>query len=157
MSDVAIEIERKFLVADDSWRRDVTKTHVLKQGYLGGERCSVRVRIQDDSANLNIKSREIGPQRDEYEYAIPLPDAESMLDTLCIGFPVEKTRHLVPFGGHVWEVDEFGGANAGLVVAEVELNDPDEDFERPPWLGREVTREERYYNVWLSGHPYRDW
>ena len=151
------ECERKFLVTDDSWRDRVYETRRLKQGYLGGERCSVRVRIQDGKANLNIKSLEIGARRDEYEYEIPLRDAEALLETLCAGYLVEKRRHLVPQGDHVWEVDEFEGVNAGLVVAEVELSDPDEAFERPPWAGEEVTDEERYYNVCLSRHPYRDW
>ena len=151
------ECERKFLVTGDSWRDRVSETHHLKQGYLGGERCSVRVRVQDEEANLNIKSLEIGVQRDEYEYAIPLQDARSLLETLWTGHPVEKRRHLVRHGDHLWEVDEFDGENAGLVVAEIELGAPDEPIQRPPWLGPEVTEEERYYNVYLSRHPYSDW
>lgn len=151
------EIERKFLVVDDRWRDAVAETHVLKQGYLGGDRCSVRVRIQDEVANLNIKSLEIGPKRDEYEFDIPPADAEALLKTLCTGYPVEKLRHLVPVGERTWEVDEFEGVNAGLVVAEIELSHPDEAFERPPWLGPEVTDDERYYNVYLSRHPYGEW
>lgn len=151
------EIERKFLLADEGWREAVTTTHRIVQGYLGGERCSVRVRVQDDEANLNIKSLRVGPQRDEYEYAIPVDEAEQMLEQLTMGHAVAKHRHHVPFGDHLWEVDEFTGANEGLVVAEVELGDVDEAFRRPPWLGREVTDEERYYNVQLSRHPFSEW
>lgn len=154
---MAIEIERKFLVIDDGWRDHVTESYRLLQGYLGGERCSVRVRIQDEDANLNIKALVIGVQRDEYEYPIPMRDAEAMLASLSAGHPVEKRRHLVRHGDHLWEVDEFLGANAGLVVAEIELAVPEEPFPRPDWLGAEVTEDERYYNACLSRHPYSDW
>ena len=154
-----VEIERKFLVAGDAWRREASRSEPMAQGYLAGppsSRCSVRVRIAGDSAWLNIKSATLGVERDEYEYAIPRADAERMLATLC-GERVEKVRHHVPRGGHVFEVDEFLGENAGLVVAEIELSHADEPFERPAWLGAEVTPLARYYNVNLASRPYSRW
>src|SRR6185312_4035365 len=154
-----VEIERKFLVTSDAWRRGVSRSVPMAQGYLAGPpaaRSSVRVRIAGDDAWLNIKSVALGVERDEYEYAIPRPDAERMLATLC-GERVEKIRHHVAAGAHVFEVDEFTGENAVLVVAEVELSHADEPFERPAWLGREVTPLARYYNVNLASHPYSRW
>ncbi|HEX5121828.1 MAG TPA: CYTH domain-containing protein [Rhodanobacteraceae bacterium] len=154
-----VEIERKFLVTGDAWRRDVSKSEPMAQGYLAGppaSRSSVRVRIAGDEAWLNIKSVTLGVERDEYEYAIPLADAVRMLATLC-GERVEKIRHHVTVGDHLFEVDEFLGENAGLVVAEIELLHADEPFERPAWLGREVTPLARYYNVNLASRPYSRW
>jgi adenylate cyclase len=154
-----VEIERKFLVVGDAWRRDVSRSEPMAQGYLAGppaSRSSVRVRIAGDDTWLNIKSVTLGIERDEYEYAIPRADAERMLATLC-GERVEKIRHHVTVGDHLFEVDEFTGENAGLVVAEVELSHADERFERPAWLGREVTPLARYYNVNLASHPYSRW
>lgn len=159
MRHMPVEIERKFLLASDAWRRDVSRSESMAQGYLAGppaSRCSVRVRIAGDDAWLNIKSLALGVERDEYEYAIPRADAERMLATLC-GERVEKIRHHVTVGGHLFEVDEFIGDNAGLVVAEIELSHADEPFERPAWLGREVTPLARYYNVNLATHPYSRW
>jgi adenylate cyclase len=159
MRSMPVEIERKFLLASDAWRRDVSRSEPMAQGYLAGppaSRCSVRVRIAGDEAWLNIKSLTLGVERDEYEYAIPRADAERMLATLC-GERVEKIRHHVTVGGHLFEVDEFIGDNAGLVVAEIELSHADEPFERPAWLGREVTPLARYYNVNLATHPYSRW
>ncbi|MBT8135439.1 MAG: CYTH domain-containing protein [Gammaproteobacteria bacterium] len=154
---MAQEIERKFLVADDSWRAGVERTADYRQGYLANtDRVSVRVRIGTDAANLNFKSATLDIVRDEYEYPIPLADAGRLLG-LCAGSVVEKTRHFVTFAGHLWEVDEFRGANAGLVVAEIELDRVDERFERPPWLGAEVSHDLRYYNVSLAQTPYREW
>jgi adenylate cyclase len=151
------EIERKFLVRDDTWRADVRRSLHLRQAYLaGGERASVRVRIADADATLNIKSARLGVSRDEYEYPIPLADAEELLE-LCTGRPVLKTRHLVVVGAHTWEIDEFEGANTGLVVAEIELDDAAEDFKRPAWLGAEVSDDARYYNVALARMPYSEW
>lgn len=152
-----VEIERKFLVTDGSWRRSVTRSIPMRQGYLGGERASVRVRISGDEANLNIKRRVMGRRRLEYEYPIPLDDAQEMLAELAVDALVEKTRHLVEHEGMIWEVDEFHGANQGLIVAEIELGHEDQSFARPGWLGMEVTDQERYYNVRLSKHPYREW
>lgn len=155
---MGLEIERKFLVANDHWRADAQPGETFVQGYLCAEgAASVRVRIEGERANINIKAAVIGASRTEYEYAIPRNDARAMLPDLCVAPPVEKTRYRVPHGKHVWEVDVFDGANRGLVIAEVELGSADERFERPDWLGREVTDERCYYNQALALHPYRDW
>jgi len=145
---MGIEIERKFLVGDESWRAQASRR--------GATRASVRVRLAGDRAWLNIKSAELGVQRAEYEYPIPVDDARRMLEELCDGV-VEKVRHYVEVDGALFEVDEFGGANRGLVVAEIELAAPDAAYPRPSWLGREVSALARYYNVALIEHPYRDW
>ncbi len=155
---MATEIERKFLLRDASWRDTADRGTRFRQGYLiGAERASVRVRIEGDKANLNIKSATLGIHRQEYEYPIPLEEAEELLDTLCEQPQIIKTRYLVPFSQHTWEIDVFSGDNEGLVVAEVELGAEDEPFERPPWIGEEVSGDTRYYNVCLIKHPYKDW
>lgn len=155
--DVAKEIERKFLVTGDGWREAVISARRYRQGYLGGERCSCRVRTDDQQAWLNIKSATIGIERTEFEYEIPLADGLAMLDELVTGALIEKTRHDVRHGGAHWEVDVFEGDNAGLVVAEIELTHADASFERPSWIGREVSGLRRYYNVCLVDHPYARW
>jgi len=155
---MATEIERKFLVSSDAWRDEADVGTRFRQGYLiGAEKASVRVRIEGERANINIKSATLGVRRQEYEYAIPLAEAEEILDTLCEQPQIEKTRYHVPVGGHTWEVDVFAGDNEGLIVAEVELAHEDEPFERPAWLGGEVSHDTRYYNVCLVRHPYKDW
>ena len=155
---MGIEIERKFLVVNDSWREAASPGIPIKQGYLlGGKHASVRVRLQGDKANLNIKSATLGVRRQEFEYAIPLADAEVLLATLCHRPLIEKVRYLVPYVDKQWEIDVFEGDNAGLVVAELELQDETEDYVRPPWLGEEVSHDPRYYNTSLSQHPYKDW
>jgi adenylate cyclase len=155
---MATEIERKFLVVSEAWRAAAAPGVRFRQGYLAGTgKASVRVRVEGEAANLNIKSATLGVRRQEYEYAIPLADANEMLDNLCSGGIVEKTRYCVPVGGHVWEVDVFEGDNAGLVVAEIELSHEDEAFERPAWAGDEVSHDPRYYNVYLAEHPYKNW
>lgn len=164
---MAIEIERKFLVRDDSWRQAADAGTVYRQGYLSrvpGQRAdadavrsSVRVRSDGARAFLNIKSATLGIRRQEYEYPIPVTDAAAMLADLCVGAVVEKTRYHVHVGPHVWEIDVFAGANAGLTVAEIELAREDEVFERPPWLGDEVSDDPRYYNVCLAERPYSTW
>lgn len=154
---MGLEIERKFLLADEGWRAEVESSQRLAQGYLGGARASVRVRIGGGQGWLNIKSRELGRSRQEYEYEIPLADAEAMLASLADGPVIEKTRHRVRRDPHLWEIDEFAGDNRGLVVAEIELGHPDEAFERPVWLGTEVTDDARYYNSNLVAHPYARW
>lgn len=152
------EIERKFLLADDSWRQEVTRSTPMQQGYLAGnERASVRVRLEGAHARLNIKSATLGIERLEYEYELPVADAEEMLAQLCGGRRVEKTRHYVERDGLVWEIDEFAGANAGLVVAELELDAADSPFTLPPWAGAEVSDDPRYYNVQLIEKPYNTW
>jgi len=156
---MATEIERKFLVDGAAWREGVSRSEPMRQGYLAGPpaaRCSVRVRIEGEHAFLNIKSATAGVQRDEYEYAVPVDDARRMLATLA-GDLVEKVRHHVVVDGHLFEIDEFGGANTGLVVAEIELDAVDAPFPRPPWLGREVSHLARYYNLHLATHPYARW
>lgn len=158
-----IEIERKFLVLDASWRAAADAGTRYRQGYLsrvtgaGAVRSSIRVRTDGERACLNIKSATLGIRRQEYEYPIPLTDAEAMLADLCVGAVVEKIRYHVPVGAHVWEIDVFAGANAGLVVAEIELGHEDEAFERPAWLGAEVSDDPRYYNVCLAERPYSSW
>jgi len=155
---MAIEIERKFLISSDAWRETADVGTRFRQGYLiGAEKASVRVRIEGEEANINIKSATLGVRRQEYEYSIPLAEAEEILDTLCEQPQIEKTRYHVPVGEHIWEVDVFAGDNEGLVVAEVELAHEDEAFERPDWLGDEVSHDTRYYNVCLVRHPYKEW
>lgn len=152
-----IEIERKFLLTGDSWRQGATGT-LYRQGYLctDPER-TVRVRIGGDTAILAIKGRGDGLSRPEYEFPIPPGEAATLLDGLCLQPLVEKVRYLVPFAGLTWEIDEFLGVNAGLVLAEVELEHPDQPVPLPPWVGREVTGDPRYYNAWLARHPFATW
>ncbi len=155
---MATEIERKFLVKDDSWRAQVISETRYKQGYLANqERASVRVRIGAGRAFLNIKSATIGAKRHEFEYEIPLQDAEDMLLHIAAGPCIDKVRYEVPHGDHVWELDVFHGENAGLVVAEIELEAEDEPFDKPAWAGMEVTGDPRYYNAMLVRHPYSRW
>jgi adenylate cyclase len=155
---MATEIERKFRVADDSWRRQARSRTLLRQGYLANTaRASVRVRLAADQGWLSVKAMTPGRARAEYEVAIALGDANEMLDRLCEPALVEKWRHIVLHEGSEWEIDEFLGDNAGLVIAELELDSEDEEFVPPPWLGDEVTHDERYYNFRLSQHPWRQW
>lgn len=155
---MALEIERKFLLASDAWRAMARSRQLMRQGYLtGGSRCSVRARIAGDQAWLNIKAKRSGMTRVEFEYPIPVDDADEILSDLCEGPLVEKYRHEVRVGDHVWEIDEFVGDNAGLIVAEIELGSEQEHFERPSWLGAEVTDDQRYYNFNLVKQPYREW
>lgn len=161
---MGVEIERKFLVAGDGWRAAAREIVPMAQGYIndmgamdrGEQKASVRVRIQGETAFLNLKSRELGHTRQEFDYPIPVDDARALL-ALCVGGVIEKRRHYVEHAGHLWEVDEFLGDNAGLVVAEIELGHADEAFERPDWIGSEVTYEPRYYNLALASHPYVRW
>jgi len=152
---MGLEIERKFLVRGDAWRQLVPT--YLCQGYLNRDKArTVRVRIAAESAWLTVKGASQGAVRSEFEYAIPLADARQLL-ALCDGPLIEKQRHLVAHAGHTWEVDEFLGANAGLVVAEIELSDEGEAFEVPEWAGAEVTDDARYFNSNLAAHPFRQW
>jgi len=142
------EIERKFLLSSDDWRSAARGSEHLRQGYLVAERGrSVRVRIAGERAALTIKGETQGATRPEFEYAIPVEDAEAMLDGLCLRPVIEKVRHRVEHDGHVWEIDEFGGEHEGLVVAELELDAESESFARPEWIGDEVTDDPRYYNA----------
>ena len=161
---MAIEIERKFLVISEAWRAQAHHRLRIAQAYLndsealasGREQCSVRIRITGESANISIKSRKAGARRQEFEYPIPLADAESLMRLACEG-RIEKVRHLVHLGGHLWEIDEFAGDNVGLVVAEIELQHEDEPFDRPDWLGAEVTDCLRFYNMALAARPFHHW
>jgi len=166
---MGIEIERKFLVVGDGWRAQAHKVVPMAQGYLndlaamdaGGDgraamKASVRVRIAGDEAFLNLKSRELGHTRQEFDYPIPVADARDLL-ALSVGGLVDKRRHYVEYQGHLWEVDEFLGDNAGLVVAEIELASADSEFARPDWAGAEVTDAVRYYNLALATRPYAQW
>lgn len=153
---MAIEIERKFLVADDGWQAGVTASRTIVQAYLASsDRAVVRVRIADDGAWLTVKSRRVGPSRVEVEVPVARADAEALVG--LSDAVVEKTRHLVPVEGVTFEVDEFGGANAGLVMAEVELPAEDASFPRPAWLGAEVTLDKRYHNSYLAEHGFASW
>lgn len=155
---MALEIEHKFLLATAQWREQISHSVMYKQGYLSAQpTSSIRVRISDNHAWLNIKSATIGTQRQEFEYDIPLSDAQEMLETLCARPIIEKTRHFVTVDQHIWEIDEFFGDNAGLIVAEIELNALDEAFTKPDWLGAEVTHDLRYYNNNLAREPYKNW
>ena len=154
------EIERKFLLRNDSWRRSAVSCSLLRQAYAhfqGNPHLTLRIRQTDDQAFLTLKGPVSGCSRSEYEYPIPLADAKNLLEEFCEKGQIEKYRYHVPAGGKVWEVDEFLGANAGLIIAEIELESPDEVFERPEWLGREVTGEIRFYNSHLLEYPYRKW
>ena len=152
------EIERKFLITDDRWRAQAMPGKRYIQGYLGGnDACSIRVRLEGEQANINIKGKRLGIQRSEFEFSIPYQDAEAILRSLGNKPLIEKTRYLVEYGKHVWEIDVFSGENEGLVVAEIELESEDESFTRPDWLGEEVSGDTRYYNVCLVKHPYKDW
>ena len=154
---MGLEIERKFLVIGTAWQ--VLAAGVLtRQGYLSSaaER-TVRVRIAGDQGFLTVKGKSRGLSRAEFEYAIPVEDAAAMLDRLCEKPLIEKTRYRVPFGAHTWEVDEFHGANAGLVVAEVELASADEEPALPPWVGREVSQDARYFSANLVKRPFTTW
>lgn len=153
-----IEIERKFLLKDDSWRQQADAGTLYRQGYLvGAKQASVRVRIEGGRAFLNIKSMTLGVTRHEYQYPIPLDEAKELLDNLCEKPLVEKTRYRVRHADHEWEIDVFAGANAGLIVAEVELQSEQEAISLPPWAGVEVSSDPRYYNVNLVKHPYNTW
>ncbi|HEY8402598.1 MAG TPA: CYTH domain-containing protein [Cytophagaceae bacterium] len=154
---MAIEIERKFLVLNDTYKSKGEKSY-YKQGYLvSDETKTVRVRIADEKAYLTIKSKPVGTARAEYDYEIPVSDAQYMLDHLCEKPLVEKYRYKLQVQDLVWEVDEFLGDNEGLVVAEVELSREDQAIELPEWVGREVTGEVRYYNSQLIKKPYKSW
>lgn len=152
------EIERKFLVAGD-FRGEVSGASRIKQGFLSSvPGRTVRVRVRGDKGYLTVKGPAQGLTRFEWEKEIPAEEAELLL-RLCEPGMIDKTRYLVPStdGRHTWEVDEFHGDNEGLVVAEIELSSEDETFERPAWLGAEVTGDRRYYNSCLIRHPYKDW
>lgn len=159
---MSTEIERKFLLKNEHWRHDAHGQPIagipFRQGYLPTrDGITVRVRLEGASARLTLKGRTHGFSRAEYEYAIPLDDAQEMLDTLCEKPLIEKVRYCRSENGYVWEIDEFSGENQGLIVAEVELDSADDQPPLPDWVGQEVTGDPRYYNVSLVRHPFCQW
>lgn len=154
---MAKEIERKYLLVGDEWRKLATGTH-YRQGYLNSTKeRTVRIRTINDKAFLTIKGITVGATRAEYEYEIPHADCNAMLDTLAEKPIIEKNRYKVVYDGLVWEIDEFLGVNAGLIVAEVELTSEDQVFNKPSWVGKEVSDDPRYFNSNLVKHPYTTW
>jgi CYTH domain-containing protein len=154
---MSTEIERKYLVKGDGWRALAEGVH-YRQGYLNSAKeRTVRVRSTGDKAYLTVKGLTVGATRSEYEYEIPVADGNAMLDTLAEHPVLEKKRYRIPHGGFIIEVDEFLGENAGLVVAEVELKSEGQTFDKPAWLGKEVTGDPKYYNANLIKHPYSQW
>lgn len=152
-----LEIERKFLIANDGWKKHVSNSTVIKQGYLNStpER-TVRIRVRGENGFMTIKGKNDNLTRKEFEYTIPLQEANELL-SLCEKPLIEKTRHLVQVENHTWEIDVFEGDNKGLVVAEIELTSEDEKFNQPTWAGKEVSNDPRYYNSSLIQHPYMAW
>ncbi|NJL85977.1 MAG: CYTH domain-containing protein [Leptolyngbyaceae cyanobacterium SM1_1_3] len=155
---MGIEIERKFLVKGDRWR-PLGTGELYRQGYLTAAKdgCTVRVRVAGDRGYLTVKGKTVGNQRSEFEYQIPVAEAEEMLNTLCRQPQIEKTRYKIPLGSLVWEVDEFAGENAGLIVAEVELSDPEQAIDLPEWIDQEVSTDPRYFNAYLAQVPFQRW
>jgi len=151
------EIERKFLVTGDAWRERAEGTR-YRQGFLSTEpERTVRVRVAGRRGTITVKGKNVGARRPEFEYEIPAADAERILDTLCKRPLIEKVRYTLAAGPHTWEIDVFEGENAGLVVAEIELGSEEEAFEKPEWVGKEVTDDPRYFNSNLVARPYRAW
>ena len=156
---MAIEIERKFLVNDNAFRKEAACCYTIQQGFLNSNKeRTVRVRLKKDKGYLTIKgkSTDDGLSRFEWEKEIPEPEAQN-LSVLCEEGIIDKIRHEVVIGNHIFEVDEFFGENEGLVIAEVELKSEDENFLKPNWLGKEVTGDTKYYNSQLSKHPFKNW
>jgi adenylate cyclase len=152
-----VEIERKFLVKDDSWKISAKGTKYI-QGYLSKEKDStIRIRIAGDEAFITIKSKVVGFSRQEYEYEIPISDAKDILDRMCFKPLIIKTRYQIKYQGNTWEVDVFDGDNEGLILAEIELSSETQNFEKPSWIGEEVTGDIRYYNSNLVNNPYKNW
>ena len=154
---MAIEIERKFLVKEKPF--SIAKRSLkINQGYIINEKSKViRVREKGDDYFLTIKGNNIGISRLEYDFPISKEDAKELIFHFCKTTVIEKTRHYIEHKGHTWEVDEFHGKNNGLIVAEIELESEDEKFEKPDWVGEEVTQDDRYYNMNLAIHPFTSW
>ncbi len=155
---MGIEIERKFLVQNDSWRDQVIDESRLQQGYICNQgSATVRVRIGKGKAILNIKSATVGIRRSEFEYEIPLLEGEALLESVARKPIIDKVRYKIKHGAHIWDLDVFEGENQGLIVAEVELASEGEVFDKPPWAGKEVSGDPRYYNASLVTSPYSQW
>lgn len=153
---MAKEIERKFLIRDDSWKQ--AEGTLLRQGYLNRDKGrTIRVRLAGSKGFLTVKGETFGATREEFEYEIPPEDAVILLDEICEKPLIEKRRYRVEYGSVTFEIDEFLGENEGLILAEVELEDESQQVPQPPWLGEEVTHDPRYFNSNLVAHPYRKW
>jgi CYTH domain-containing protein len=151
------EIERKFLLRNDTWKK-LAKGTYYRQGYLNSHKeRTVRVRTIDETGFLTIKGISVGATRMEYEYEIPVEDARVLLKELCEKPIIEKNRYKIEFAGFIWEVDEFFGENKGLIVAEIELESEDQQFEKPDWIGEEVGDDSRYFNSSLIKNPFSSW
>ncbi|MEH1944773.1 MAG: CYTH domain-containing protein [Nostoc sp.] len=154
---MAKEIERKYLVRGDSWR-ELAEGSVYRQGYIATQdKATVRIRIVGEKGYLTIKGPNIKYSRLEFEYPIPIEDAQEMLETLCERPFIEKIRYKIESGGLIWEIDEFDGVNKGLILAEVELSDENQQIELPTWIGEEVSDDFRYFNSNLVKHPFSQW
>ncbi len=154
---MAKEIERKFLVVGDAWRA-LAQGVEYRQGYLNSiKERTVRIRTVGEKAVITVKGPTVGVTRMEFEYQIPYDDCVAMLDNLAEKPIIEKKRYKIPMGEFVWEIDEFFGVNAGLIVAEIELKSEDQAFEKPEWIGKEVSGDPRYFNSMLVAHPYSTW
>ncbi len=155
---MAIEIEYKFTVKDESWRKFAKTPRKLRQAYLAREgKSAIRVRIYDNTqAKLTIKAAVSGPTRKEFEYDIPISDAEELMQ-LSTGYAIEKNRYTIPQGNLTWEIDEFFGDNEGLIIAEIELEHKNQKFDKPTWLGEDVTDQQKYYNSNLTITPFKVW
>lgn len=152
-----VEIERKYLVVGEGWR-GLGESVAVRQGFLSvGAGSTVRVRRVLDRGYIAVKGPSRGATRAEFEYEIPARDADAMLAGLCEGTVIEKVRHRIPVGDLVWEVDEFGGKNRGLILAEVEVESEDQTISPPSWIGEEVTRDPRYFNAYLARRPFTTW
>ncbi len=154
---MGLEIERKFTVVGDSWKEGAT-SELYVQGYMSSDSCStLRIRQAGERAWLTIKGKRDNLSRLEFEYPIPPADAQLMLEKLCLPLLIRKRRYRKEYQGFIWEIDEFQGDNEGLVIAEIELHSENQDFIRPPWLGREVSEDRCYYNGSLRTYPYCKW
>ncbi|MGC8737492.1 MAG: CYTH domain-containing protein [Candidatus Hydrogenedens sp.] len=152
------EIEHKFLVISDDWRASIIKSIPIKQAYIyTSPPLAVRVRIEPDKCTLNLKRAIVATTRDEFEYTIPYADAEELIRNFVTGYIIEKVRYIVMYEGQRWEIDEFTGANSGLIIAEIELKKEEEKIIIPPWVGEEVSNDARYLNTYLSINPYKFW
>ena len=152
-----VEIERKFLAKNEDWKRLIVEKHTIQQGYLNTNKsCNVRVRIMNNLAFITIKGKRVNTARPEFEYEIPLNDAESILKLSKTSI-IKKTRYTVNHKGQIWEIDQFEGDNQGLVIAEIELKQKDEAISLPNWIGIEISNDERFYNLSLSINPFKNW
>lgn len=153
-----MEIERKYLLINTDWKKCINDSKPIIQGYMQkGSGSSVRIRIEGENACLTIKGPRTGISRDEFEYSIPIEDAQILLEKYCNKPFISKVRHSVNYKGHVWQIDEFREENLGLVLAEIELSEEGELFEKPDWIGEEVSTDNRYFNSNLVRNPYSEW